>query len=99
MEDIIIFMIPIVGVLTTGAVIIAYSPLGRGLAQRLSRSSGSEDEELLMVVREQSARLAAAEDQIHSLQERVDFTEKLLQGRPSDTAQLSSGGGGETSQR
>ena len=99
MEDIIIFMIPIVGVLTTGAVIMAYSPLGRGLAQRLGRSDGPEDEELLRVVQEQSARLAAAEDQIHSLQERIDFTEKLLQGRPSDTAQLSSGEGGNPSQR
>ena len=98
MEDIIIFMIPITGVLTTGAVIIAFSPLGRGLAKRLSRSSSAEDEELLKVVHEQSARLSAAEDQIHGLQERVDFTEKLLQGRPSDTAQLSSGGRGDSSQ-
>jgi len=97
-EDIIIFMIPIVGVLTTGAVIMAFSPLGRGLAQRLSRSRGPEDEELLSVIHEQSARLAAAEDQIHSLRERIDFTEQLLQGRSSDTAQLSSGEGGETSQ-
>ena len=98
MEDIMIFMIPIVGVLTTGAVIIAYSPLGRGLAQRLGRSSDPEDEELLRVVHEQAARVTAAEDQIHSLQERVDFTEKLLQGRPSDTAQLSPGGGGDSPQ-
>lgn len=93
MEDFMIFMIPIVGVLTTGAVIIAYSPLGRGLAQRLGSSSDAEDEELLRVVQEQSARLAAAEDQIHGLQERVDFTEKLLQGRPDNTAQLPSGEG------
>ena len=98
MEDIIIFMIPIVGVLTTGAVIVAFSPLGRGLAKRLSRSSGPEEEELLRVVQEQSARLAAAEDQIHGLQERIDFTEQLLQGRSPDTGRLSSGGGGETSQ-
>ena len=99
MEDIIIFMIPIVSVLTIGAVITAFSPLGRGLAQRLSRSHGPEDEELLRVVHEQSARLAAAEDQIHSLQERIDFTEKLLQGRPPHTAQLSSGESGDSSQR
>ncbi len=98
MEDIIIVMIPIVGVLTTGAVIVAFSPLGRGLAKRLSRSSGPEDEELLRVVREQSSRLAAAEDQIHSLQERIDFTEQLLQGRPTETGRLSSGEGGEASQ-
>jgi TolA-binding protein len=97
-EDIIIFMIPIVSVLTIGAVITAFSPLGRGLAQRLSRSYGAEDEELLRVIHEQSARLAVAEDQIHSLRERIHFTEKLLQGRPSDTARLSPGGGGDSPQ-
>ena len=98
MEDIIIFMIPIVGVLTTGAVIMAFSPLGRGIAERLKGSGGAGDEELRMVMQEQSARLAAAEDQIHSLQERIDFTEQLLQARPTETGRLSSGEGGETSQ-
>ena len=94
----IVFLIPIVSVLTIGGVFLAYSPLGRGLAERLGHSSGPREKELFQVVEDQSARLAAAEDQIESLLERVDFTEKLLQDRPASTSQLSSGGSVDPSQ-
>ena len=97
MGDNIIFLVPIVSVLTIG-LIATFSPLGKALAERLSRSAGPREEELLQVVEDQSARLDAAEDQIESLLERIDFTEKLLQDRPASTAQLSSGGSKNPSQ-
>lgn len=97
MGDNIIFLIPIVSVLTIG-MIVTFSPLGKVLAQRFSRSVGPGEDELLQVVEDQSARLDAAEDQIESLLERIDFTEKLLQDRPASTAQLSSGGSKDPSQ-
>ena len=93
----IIFLVPIVTVLTIG-MIVTFSPLGKVLAQRLSRSAGPREEELLQLVKDQSARLDAAEDQIENLLERTDFTEKLLQDRPTSTAQLSSGGSEDPSQ-
>ena len=97
MGDNIIFLIPIVTVLTIG-MIVTFSPLAKVLAQRLSRSVGPGEEELLQITKEQSARLDAAEDQIESLQERLDFTEKLLQDRPASTAQLPSSSGSGPSQ-
>ena len=82
----IVFLVPIVALPCVAAVIIAFSPLGRALAARLSGGQ-EQDPELLATFEEQANRLVIAEDAIDRLEQRVDFQERLLSGRTEGAPQ------------
>ncbi len=85
----IVFLIPIVALLSTAAIFLANSPIAKALAKR----AGGEvpDESLQQAFDEQAARLTMAEDEIEKLGERLDFTERLIAGRPAAPALTEAG--------
>ncbi len=81
------FLIPIVAMLSGAAIVIgvSFSPLGRGLAKRLAGKS-EDDPKLQGLIEAQEERLLVAEHTIERLEERLEFTEKLLEERPAPPA-------------
>ncbi len=79
-----VFLIPIVAVLSIASIFLAHSPIAKALASRARVPE--PDPELQAALEEQAARLMMAEDEIQRLSERLDFTERLLTDRPASTA-------------
>lgn len=79
-----VFLVPIVALLSTAAVIIAHSPVAKTLARRAG--GGEPDAALQQAFHEQTARLTVAEDEIQKLSERLEFTERLIASRPAPHA-------------
>ncbi len=76
MED----LVAIVMVFGTGMLgIIAFSPIGRAIANAINRKSGgAPPAELAAAVDELADRVAALQQQVSELAERQDFSERLL---------------------
>lgn len=77
------YLVPIVVVPSLLAFILAIGPFRKALAQRLSGTgaASAEVEALGESLAEQGHRLAAAERRVEQLEERLDFTERLLSQR------------------
>ncbi|HEU5049752.1 MAG TPA: hypothetical protein VFU00_05460 [Gemmatimonadales bacterium] len=79
MEGILALSLPIIGVLTIGAVFISRGPIGQALARRIAAGAGHHPADS---VSGELAELRRELDQLHAgfaeLQEQLDFTERLL---------------------
>ena len=75
-----VFLVQVVLVLSTAAIILANSPIATALAKRAS--GDAQDPSLREAFDEQAARLVVAEDEIEKLSERLQFTERLISARP-----------------
>jgi hypothetical protein len=67
--------------LSVATVVILRGPLGKALARRIEGASGQVDTHLFPLVEELQARVAELEQRqgtLHELEERIDFTERLL---------------------
>jgi hypothetical protein len=90
------FLRDIIGYLLTGAVIlgVAYSPIARAIGHRIMHgkparlAEGAEDPR----VEDLSGEVAALREQLETMHERVDFTERLL-AQAKDRGQLGPGDG------
>ena len=74
MEGILALSIPIISILTFGAIFISRGPIGQAMARRLSGHAAEPSDEILEL-REQVELLRT---EIGDVQERLDFTERLL---------------------
>ena len=74
MEGILALSIPIISILTFGAVFISRGPIGQAMARRLSGHSAEPSDEILEL-RDQVELLRT---EIGDVQERLDFAERLL---------------------
>lgn len=84
------FLIPIVVIPTILGFILAIGPFRKALARRLeggSPDTSAEVEALERALLEQAHRLSVAEQRVEQLEERLDFTERLL-SQHSDRARL-----------
>lgn len=59
-------------------VLIFRGPLGRALARRIEGSAGQSDPAAVAEVEARVAHLEQQLDRLHELEERLDFTERLL---------------------
>ena len=88
MEDVIaaagFFLTLIVGLL-------AFSPIGRAMAGKISRGAAAPGPEVLAQLDALDERLEALQHQVGELAERQDFTERLL-ARARERGALGSGG-------
>ena len=67
--------------ISVAAVVILRGPLGKAWARRIEGASGQVDTHLFPVVEELQGRVAELESRVermHELEERIDFTERLL---------------------
>ena len=67
--------------ISVAAVAILRGPLGKAWARRIEGASGQVDAHLFPVVEELQGRVAELESRVqrmHELEERLDFTERLL---------------------
>jgi Tfp pilus assembly protein PilO len=72
------------------AVLVLRGPLGRALARRIEGTAGQPDRDVLPAVDQLQTRVAELEqqvDRLHELEERLDFTERLL-AQQREQAQL-----------
>ena len=75
MEGILALSIPIISILTFGAIFISRGPIGQAMARRLSGHSADEPSDEILELREQVELLRT---EIGDVQERLDFAERLL---------------------
>jgi len=71
----------IVFMVSAAAVFILRGPVGRALARRIEGGKSPDDVQALTAVDEMQVRVAQLEQQVdrmHELEERLDFTERLL---------------------
>ena len=89
-NDVAPMVVMIVVAISIAAILILRGPVGKALARRLERGSAG-DEGLLHRLEEMETRLLMAEQaqaRLEELEERVDFTERLLaQNREPDRLQ------------
>ena len=79
MEGDLVFLVPIVVVPTALLFVLAIGPFRKPLANWLNRKAdGGASTELREEILEQRERLEEAEGRIVELEERLDFTERLL---------------------
>jgi hypothetical protein len=83
MEGILALSIPIVAILTFGAVFIARGPIGHAVARAISGHAGETEVEVAEL-REQLSQLRL---EMTEMEERLDFAERLL-ARPAGTERL-----------
>ena len=91
MEDV----LAIVMVFGTGMVaIVAFSPIGRAIANAINRKSGAgaPPAELAAAVDDLADRVAGLQQQVSELAERQDFSERLL-AQARERGQLPAAGG------
>jgi hypothetical protein len=82
MEGILALSIPILSILTFGAVFISRGPIGQAMARRLAGRAGEDNSEELLELREQVEMLRT---ELGDVQERLDFAERLLaRGRDAE---------------
>ncbi|MGH7586610.1 MAG: hypothetical protein ACREMH_10210 [Gemmatimonadales bacterium] len=93
-------LIPVFGMVTGiiitatcvwGGVQILRGPVGQALARWISGPSGSADSALTEEVEQLRHTLAGMESHVAELEERLDFTERML-ARQSESAALGRGG-------
>jgi hypothetical protein len=75
MEGILALSIPIISILTFGAIFISRGPIGQAMARRLSGHSADDSSDEILELREQVELLRT---EIGDVQERLDFAERLL---------------------
>ena len=75
MEGILALSIPIISILTFGAVFISRGPIGQAMARRLAGHSADEPSDEILELREQVDLLRT---ELGDVQERLDFAERLL---------------------
>ena len=86
-------MIPIFGMITgtimtaffiIGGVMIFKGPVGQALARRIQGRAGELEQEMITEVQALRDHVLALEQQVGELEERLDYSERLLtQGRPA----------------
>ncbi|MEO8201183.1 MAG: hypothetical protein ABI679_11725 [Gemmatimonadota bacterium] len=92
-SDVAPMVVMVVIALSVAAIIILRGPVGKALARRLE-GGAQADQSLLHRLEDMEARLLSAEQtqaRVEELEERVDFTERVL-AREKPKAQLESGG-------
>jgi hypothetical protein len=62
----------------TGVTFILRGPLGKALARRIEGSAGQADGEAMAALQGRMADLEDRMDRMHEIEERLDFTERLL---------------------
>ena len=75
MEGILALSIPIISILTFGAVFISRGPIGQAMARQLAGHSADEPSDEILELREQVDLLRT---ELGDVQERLDFAERLL---------------------
>jgi hypothetical protein len=83
MEGILALSIPIVTILTFGAVFISRGPIGHAIAKAIAGHAGETEVEVAEL-REQVTQLRL---EMAEMEERLDFAERLL-ARPAGTERL-----------
>ncbi|HJP55517.1 MAG TPA: hypothetical protein VJ847_00660 [Gemmatimonadales bacterium] len=83
MEGVLALSIPIVFILTLGAVFIARGPIGHAVARAIGGHAGEAELEVVEL-RQQVEQLRV---EMGDMQERMDFAERLL-ARPGDADRL-----------
>jgi hypothetical protein len=83
MEGVLALSIPIVAILTFGAVFIARGPIGHAVARAIGGHAGETEVEVAEL-REQVTQLRL---EMTEMEERLDFAERLL-ARPAGTERL-----------
>lgn len=83
MEGVLALSIPIVAILTFGAVMLGRGPIGHALARAISGRSGETELEVVEL-RQQLDQLRL---EMGDMQERIDFAERLL-AQPRDANRL-----------
>lgn len=83
MEGVLALSIPIVAILTFGAVMLARGPIGQALARAIAGRSGETELEVVEL-RQQLDQLRL---EMGDMQERLDFAERLL-AQPRDANRM-----------
>ncbi|MGE0439605.1 MAG: hypothetical protein AB7L66_15610 [Gemmatimonadales bacterium] len=73
--------------LVVGAVLVLRGPVGRAIARRLE-GPGAPPSDLEARLQDVEARLTAAEDERHEIQNRLDFAERMLASAREERREL-----------